>query len=494
VRVKMRDGGGVARVLLAAILPLAGGSAAAADPPAREPEAREAMGVFPIEEESLLVIKDIPGQTIVTSREKAREVRFASRATDRSGSERPLGVWFEGSTVFLAALPGETTPDGILRVEIPESFGLRVEASSGTTTVDGLNGAVEVRARDAEIRCRSIGGTLEIEAERGSVSVNDGSGATIRAKGAVVSVSRPQGPILARVEGGTKLSLIEAQGDVEVEGDDAAIVAQDVTGMARVKARGGTAEFKGLRAGGEFQLAACPLKLLEGKGDITVSSDAPVSFEKMTAALHFDLYGGSLRGSLNQGLVEVRTRNTEIVLEGIDGPLRIQGDGLNVNVSGVSGEIYVEAAVSEVTLAKAGAAVGLKIDGGSVTVRGAVGLLSATVNDGDAHLLDLTGPVALEIDGGNAEVSWTSITGETDTLLQNTSGDVTVYFPGNASCRVEAKSKFGRVESDLPTVRVLEDGTEAQGPVGHGRRPTIKVLAEGNVRLLGGSGAPPPAE
>jgi hypothetical protein len=224
-----------------------------------------------------------------------------------------------------------------------------------------------------------------------------------------------------------------------------------------------------------------------------VNSDTTVAFEKMAGALHFDLYGGSLQGTGNQGLVEVRTRNTEIGLNGIDGPVRIQGDGLKVHVNDVSGELYVEAAVSDVVIIKAGGGVGLKIERGNVALKGAQGNVTATITGGDAQLLELTGPVAMEIEGGNAEVSWTSISGETDTLVQNKSGDVTMHFPGNASCRVEATSKFGRVESDIATVRVMDDGKSAQGPIGHGRRPTIKVEAEGSVRLLAGVGgeAPP---
>lgn len=477
---------------LAAGLVAASAAVAAAEPPA-EPTATEAVGVFPIEGESLLVVKNVPGQVLVSTR-KAREVRFVSRATDRSGSERPLGVWFDGSTVTLAPLPGAPTPDGILRVEVPETFAVRLEAKGGTSTIDGLRGYVDIRAKDTEVRCRAIAGTLEAAVERGSLRLDTVSGATVRAKDAAVEANEIQGTLVMKLEGTAKLNAAAVRGDIDVDSDGGTVVVKGIDGGMRVRARGGSLEFSEVGAGGDLQLSGSAVKLIAVRGDLTVNSDAPVSFEKTTAALHFDLYGGSLTGNGNQGLVEVRTRNTEINLQAIDGPVRISGDGLKVQVNDVSGELYVEAALSTVVLAKAGGGVSLKIERGDVQLRGASGTISATVTGGDAQLLDLTGPVALEIDGGNAEVSWTSITGETDTFLQNTSGDVTVHFPGNASCRVEAKTKFGRIESDLPTVRVLEDGLEAQGPVGHGRRPTIKVEAEGNVRLLGASGGPAPKE
>jgi hypothetical protein len=466
-------------------------SALRAEPPEGEPDAREAVGVFPIETETLLVVRDIPGTVLISTR-KAREVRFVSRATDKSGSDRPLGVWFEGTTVTLAPVPGAKAPEGVLRVEVPDGFAVRAEPTGGTMSLDDLSGRVEVRAKDTEIRCREISGDLEVTVERGILRINDAGNATIRAKDAVVEPSTVRGTLTARLEGATKFTATQLGGDLDVESDDAAIVAKDVEGAVRLRARRGTAELQDVRGGGDLHLSACPLKLSLSKGDFSVSSDAPITFEKMTAALHFDLYGGSLHGTQNEGLVEVRTRNTEIGLEAIDGPLRIQGDGLKANVNGVTGDVYVEAALSEVLVAKAGAAVGLKIEQGPVTVQGAAGLLSATVTRGDAKFLSLTGPVALEMDGGNAEVGWTSITGDTDTLIQNAGGDVTVRFPPSATCRVDATSKFGRVESDFPAVRVMDDGKSAQGPIGRGQRPVIKIRAEGNVNLTGAAGGAEP--
>jgi hypothetical protein len=459
----------------------------AADAPVSEPDAKEAVGRFPIEGESLLVVRGIPGQLLVSTR-KEREVRFVSRATDKSGSERPLGIWFEGSTVTLAPVPGAPIPEGILRVEVPESFAVRVEAKGGTTTLDGLGGSVDVKAEDSDVRLRSLTGNIEAQVTRGALRLQEISGASVRAKDATVEALEVQGPLIARLEG-TKMNASALRGDLEIDADDATVVVKTLDGSVRMKARGGTAEISGLAAGGDFQLSGCTLKLSDGKGDVSVNSDTTVGFEKMAGGLHFDLYGGNLQGNGNQGLVEVRTRNTEIGLQAIDGPVRVQGDGVKLNLNDVSGDLYVETSVSDVVIGKAGAGVSLKIERGNVAVKGAVGTVSATITGGDAQLTELTGAVAMEIEGGNAVLGWNSISGDTDTLVQNGSGDVTLHFPASASCRVDARSKFGRVESDIATVRVMDDGKTAVGPIGHGRRPTIKVEAEGNVSLMGGGGA-----
>src|SRR5262245_29864577 len=83
------------------------GVAAQAQSPEREPEAIEAMGSFPVEGEAVLVLQGIPGQ-ITVSTHKDRAVQFVSKHTDRSGSARPIAVWFDGPTVTLGPPPGTT--------------------------------------------------------------------------------------------------------------------------------------------------------------------------------------------------------------------------------------------------------------------------------------------------------------------------------------------------------------------------------------------------
>src|SRR5262249_46323405 len=150
---------------------------------------------------------------------------------------------------------------------------------------------------------------------------------------------------------------------------------------------------------------------------------------------------------------------TEINVEGIDDAMRIQGEGVHARIVDVGGELYVEASTSDFVIDKT-ASVDLHLDRGSLTIQRA-GPVKAVVAGADAHILDGTGPVQLDLDGGDAEVSWASVSAEKDSLIVNKSGAVTLRLPPSASCRVEAKTKSGRIDSTLPTVRILDDETEA---------------------------------
>jgi DUF4097 and DUF4098 domain-containing protein YvlB len=220
-----------------------------------------------------------------------------------------------------------------------------------------------------------------------------------------------------------------------------------------------------------------------------VGSDTTVLFEAMAASMHFDMDGGSLHGKGNEGILELRGRNTELNVETITGGMRVQGSGLSVKIVEVGGELQLEAASSNVVVDRAGSVV-LRVDGGSVTVQRATGAVQANVTGGDARILDASGPVNLELDRGDGEVSWSSFTGDKDSSLSGNNGNLTVRFPAAGGCRVEAKSKDGRIDSNLPTVRVLDGANEAQGPVNNGYRPIVRITASGDIHLQDASKSP----
>jgi hypothetical protein len=125
----------------------------------------------------------------------------------------------------------------------------------------------------------------------------------------------------------------------------------------------------------------------------------------------------------------------------------------------------------------------LKVDAGSVSIRQAAGTVKASVTGGAVHILDGMGPVTLEMDGGDGEVSWATLSGETESTLTNAGGKLTVRFSGSSTCRVDAKSNYGRIDNELEDVKVADDFTSARGPVNDGYHPYVHVIASGDIRL-----------
>lgn len=467
---------GVTLALLARLV------AHAADAP---PDALESTASVPVDTESTLVVRATGASVEIAGRE-GREVRFVSRESDGRTGERKLGVWLQEGKIVLGLPPGESPRGGVVRIEVPPGFNVKVDAEA-PLSLRALQGSVEVHAKDAKVIAGEMAGTLDLEVEGGSVSIDGAADVTLKAKGTQSTISASTGNVSAHVTGGA-VTIDSAHGATDLETDEAAVKVTGAAAPFQMKVRHGSAWVKGLTRGGNLTLAGAELKLESCQGDIEVSSDASVTFMEMEAAMHVDMYGGILRGRGNQGLLEVRTRNTEVNVESIDGPLRIQGEGLKAKIIDVAGDLYVETSVSEFVLDKAQGAVELNLDRGNATIKRTQGLVTANVKGGDIHLIDIAGPVALDVDRGNVEASWVSVSGSKDSTITTSNGDVTLKFAQQVSCRVEAKSKVGRVESSIESVRLLDDGAAA-GPVGHGTRPVIKVEANGEVKILDANAA-----
>jgi hypothetical protein len=409
-------------------------SGAAAQTPTPTPNGLKGAGVFPLTVETSLVIRGVPGQIVVMTK-PAKELRFTSRAKDRSGSERPLAVSFSGPMVTLAPPAGGTLPDGVLRVEAPASFAVRVEAQGGTVLVDGFGGAVAMVGKTTAARAHSLKGSFEADLEGGSLTLTDMGGT-----------------VTARIRAACVLTATNLRGALDLTSQDATFKVQGVGGACHLEAHGGSGELSGLAAGGTLSLSESSLRMTGGKGDMTVTSNAAVTFANMTGAMRFEMDGGNLHGQGNQGPVAVRSRRTEIKLEGISGDLDLDATRGNVVVQRVSG------------------------------------LLNAVIFAGDAKLLELQGPLRLDMDGGAASISWNAIEGDRDSLVENKGGDISVRFPGNASCRVSAKTRSGKITSDLPTIKAEDNSTEVSGTLGQGQKPLITIEADGNIMLSGGKG------
>ena len=429
-------------------------SVAAAQAPGMKPDAVKGAGVFPVTAETSLVIRGVTGQVVVTAK-PAQELRFASRAKDKSGSERVLGVWFSGTAVTIAPVPGTTLPEGILRVEAPASFAVRVESQDGKVLVDGFAGAVGIVGRGTAARAQALTGPLDAGVEGGSLSLTNLGGM-----------------VTARLGAGSTLVATNLRGGLDLNSQDATFKVQGLAGACRLEARGGSGELAEFATGGDFRSSGSALRLTGGHGDVTVTSDAAVAFSNMAASMRFEMDGGTLRGRGNQGPVEVRARRTEVNLEAIVGALRVEGEDLKTKLAAISGELHLD------------------VTRGNVVLQRSSGPVTAVIFAGDAQLLELQGEVRLEIEGGNAELSWAAITGDKDSLLENRGGDITVRFPPSAVCRVTAKSKAGRITSDSPSIKLSAEASEAEGTLGQGKGPLIAIEANGSIHLSGGAQAP----
>jgi len=159
--------------------------------------------------------------------------------------------------------------------------------------------------------------------------------------------------------------------------------------------------------------------------------------------------GSGLKLSLRQiASAKIDVTTSEVVIDGVSGPLEVSGEETDLRIVNAAQEVTVRS-------------------------RG-----------GDVRILDQVGPVQVQAEGDRVEVSWATLFPAKGSLVQNDGGSVAVVLPPGAACRVEAETRYGRIESDFPGVAVGPEGTKASGALGSANQSTvIRVVAERDITL-----------
>ena len=247
--------------------------------------------------------------------------------------------------------------------------------------------------------------------------------------------------------------------------------------------RGGKLELDQIRRGAELRLDKTPLVLSASRGFILVETDAEVEFQQHQGKLQIDSYGAAVRGSGITGPLTIQTDNAEVHVENLGGPTTIQGDGLDVVVREIKANLTIDVISSKVEVDQAQGLVDVKNEFGDVVIRNVTTPVQVNTRNGNVAVTEATGPLQVKADGPEVLVRWALLAREKDSLIENPGGDIRMLFPSQAACRVEARAPYGRIESRVPGVQVADDGKSASGVLRRTPRPTVQVVAGGDLYL-----------
>lgn len=449
--------------------------------------AEEGNGLVPVTGENRVVIEGLHGRIGIDTG-AADEIRFVSSYGNDRKRELPVAVWLEQGNLRFAPVEGAPNPPRLLHLKVPARISVTARLEDAAIVASGLDGSIEIYGRKLDVVSGGGDGSLVAEVDGGAVRVGGGYGdAIVRGKNLNVTLENLGGGASVRVNGG-KMLVSGIGGQLDAELDNVDLKVDGARSAVRVRLRGGTGDVSGLDLGGEIVLMSAPLKIAKSRGDIDIEADGEVRFEEMEAALHVNSYSGGVRGHGNRGLVEVKSSGgAEVNLEAIQGPVRVEGEGMQVRLKEIGGEIVTYTTASTLSVESSSGPLNIENEYGDVVVSKVAGAISVKNRGGEVRLGDLAGPVHIEADGREVQVAWVSVPLDKDSSIVNESGNVSVQFPANGGCRLEAKAKFGRVEIPPSMTRVIATGEgEAQGFVGGARRPLVKIVSGGDIRLSGG--------
>jgi DUF4097 and DUF4098 domain-containing protein YvlB len=379
------------------------------------------------------------------------------------------------------AVAQETRPDEQTRVyqeggrwsrqitgSMPAAKNLRVKVDSGSVRVEGgsqQNIGYSISnhsSASSEEKARREFDAYKISVYlRGDTAwvVGEWQGGRPRRSSSEFVISVPRNIELVKVatEGGDLVATGVA-GRVETESGGGSIRLDDIGGVIGAETGGGSIDVG--TVGGELTLrtGGGSIKVREAKGKINAESG-----------------GGSV-----------------VVVSGLQGAVLETGGG-SIEVQRCRGSLKVTTGGGSIDLGEIGGPAEIETGGGSIRLSSATGLVRAQTGGGSIALNGVPAARA-ETAAGGIVARFVSGTERSDSVLETSAGDITVYLAPNLSMTIRASIDLAnghRIRSDFSEIRVVTQGGEwgpgsatAEGNL-NGGGPVLKVrTTTGNINFI----------
>jgi len=230
--------------------------------------------------------------------------------------------------------------------------------------------------------------------------------------------------------------------------------------------------------------------------------------------------GGKIRLDDIGGSVDAETGGDSIDIGTVGGDLKLETGGGNISIKSAQGMIRAETGGGNVYIVSGGQGVDVEAGGGNLEIKHCMGRVKASTGGGNVTLGDIAGPA--DIDTGGGSIRLASAKGRvgansgagtielygvpsarvetgaggiivklinagndrSDSTLETSTGDITVYIAADVAVSVRASVDLGnghRISSDFPDIHVASQGDQwgprtlnAEGKL-NGGGPVLKV-------------------
>ena len=272
-------------------------------------------------------------------------------------------------------------------------------------------------------------------------------------------INVPRNIELAKIEtDGGSVNVTGIQGRAEIESGGGSIHIDDVGGAVTAETGGGAIEVGNVGSDVHLQTGGGNIKIVSAKGKINAESGA---------------------GSL-------------VVLNGLQGAVLETGAG-SIRVEKCAGKVRVSTGGGSVDLGDIGGAVEIDSGAGSIRLTSAKGPVRAETGGGSIQL-DGAPSVRAETAAGGIVAKILSSGGErSDSVLETTAGDITVFLSDNLGVSIRAAIELANghtIRSDFSDIHVSSEGgpygprtVTAEGQL-NGGGPVLKVrTSSGNINF-----------
>jgi DUF4097 and DUF4098 domain-containing protein YvlB len=203
--------------------------------------------------------------------------------------------------------------------------------------------------------------------------------------------------------------------------------------------------------------------------------------------------GGSIKVMAAKGKINAETGGgSVVVVSGLQGAVVETGGG-SIEVQRCAGSLKVTTGGGSIDLGEIAGPAEIETGGGSIRLTSATGAVRAETGGGSITLNGVPAARA-ETGAGGIIAKFVSGTERTDSLLETSAGDITVYLAPNLSMTIRASIDLAnghKIRSDFSEIRVISEGGEwgpgsatAEGNL-NGGGPVLKVrTTTGNINFV----------
>jgi DUF4097 and DUF4098 domain-containing protein YvlB len=279
-----------------------------------------------------------------------------------------------------------------------------------------------------------------------------------------------------RTSGGS-LSVTDLEGTVQGETAGGSVTTERITGDVDVRTAGGSLTLRGIEGRVQGRTAG---------GSIEVSDVA--------GTLNVRTAGGSIRVTEVGDSVTAKTAGGSVYVERVDGAVAARTSGGDVSVRGASGNVQAETSGGDIALRDLGGRVSAETSGGDIEGDNLRGAVDARTSAGDVELRNVAAPITARTSVGDIEAQITASSLSTDPAvrLRTSHGDIELTLPPDLPATIRARvegyggvSGDDEIRSDVPLTREGGDGEplRATGTM-NGGGPAIELeTSGGSIRI-----------
>jgi len=266
-----------------------------------------------------------------------------------------------------------------------------------------------------------------------------------------------QGGRAHRFSGEFNISVPREMDEVKVETDGGGVSATGVSGRVDAESGGGNIRFDDIGGAANAET---------GGGSIDVGNVAS------EVSLHTG--GGSIKVNSAKGKIVAESGGGSVVVVSGSQGAELETGGGSIHVERCDGRVKASTGGGSIDLGDIGGPAEISTGGGSIRLNSAKGPVRAETGGGTIELWGVPSARA-ETGAGGIEAKFVPGGERSDSMLETSAGDITVYIAANVNISIRASIEVANghsIHSDFPEIRVTSEGGD-YGPK--------TVTAEGNL-------------